>query len=59
MVMELKPGQAIATSGDYLQIKDKNGEKFHHIIDPVKQQWLRPSDKNVAQVYIHINKLYM
>jgi thiamine biosynthesis lipoprotein ApbE len=50
MVMELRPGQAIATSGDYLQVKSHNGERFHHIIDPVKKQWLKPSEVNVAQV---------
>jgi len=50
--VELKAGEAIATSGNYERYFDHNGQRYPHILNPLTGE---PADNTAAVTIIHAN----
>mmetsp|Transcript_1240 Transcript_1240/g.3014 ORF Transcript_1240/g.3014 Transcript_1240/m.3014 type:complete len:1213 (-) Transcript_1240:39-3677(-) len=48
-LLELKPGQAAATSGDYEHVFRHRGNLYSHVLDSRKGTMMKLGDENVAQ----------
>ncbi|GBG33225.1 NADH-cytochrome b5 reductase-like protein [Hondaea fermentalgiana] len=51
-VLELRPGQAVATSGDYEQVFRHRGRLYSHVLDPRKATMSLINEESLAQTTV-------